>query len=106
MFVGDVDGDIIDLYSIEKPINHESGWDNDDKVIVFRSKYIVEDDFKGKFCLYSDSWWTKFRLGLGKPFGYNGLLGCKVTNGEIRVYVGTRGKFLVNLKTIKLILIE
>ncbi len=93
---------VIPQYSIEKPINHESGWDNDDIVIVFRSPLISYETID-QINWGSDSSWTKFRLKTKPPFGYAGSFSARVIDGELRIYCGSKGQFLVNLKTIYLI---
>lgn len=90
------------LKEIVSPVNHESGWDQDDVVLVFQSPLIKEDEFQ-KWYWTSQSKWTCFRLKAKPPFGYGNAFSARITNGEIRVYCGSKGQFLVNLQTIYLI---
>lgn len=99
----DEDTTIIPLYRIEKPVNNESGWDSDDVVLVFRSPIITENVLD-RITWGSDSCWTKSRLKTLPPFGYGGAFSAKVVKGEVRVYCGSRGQFLVNLKSIYLVI--
>jgi len=94
---------IIPLYSIEKPVNHESGWDRDDLVLVFKSPIIDINTSSGQWSWGSNSSWTRFRLNSGTMTGYKGRLSGRILPGEIRLYCGTRGQFLVNLNTIYMI---
>lgn len=98
-----VEGEKVSFTEITKPVNHESGWDDDDIVLVFRSDLIDEEFSEGKWFVWSDSWWTRFRLNLDEPLGYGGTLGCRILDGELRVFVGTKGQFFVRENTIYLI---
>jgi len=98
---GEKKGLSIPLYSIEKPLDHESGWDKDDVILVFKSS-LIETESALSFKWNSSSWWTKFRLKMNPPFGYGGKLGARITDGEIRISCGTRGQFLVDLETVYL----
>jgi len=95
--------EILPLHTIENPVNHESGWDNDDKVLVFKSPLIKSDSQTRIYFWYSDSQWTRFRLSQGFPFGYSGGLLTYISDGEIRICCGSRGQFLVNLNSIYLV---
>jgi len=89
------------LYAIEEPVNHEAGWDDDDLVLVYKSSLIKENSsLQWSWC--SDSWWTKSRLRSGTILAYGGSFSARIRRGEIRIYCGSRGQFLVNLKTIYL----
>jgi len=94
---------VLPLYSVEKPFNHESGWDSDDLVLVFKSPLIDSETSIGRWSWGSGSLWTKFRLRPRALIGYGGKFSGRILPGEIRLYCGTRGQFLVYSKTIFLI---
>jgi len=99
----DKKGISIPLTAIEKPVNHESGWDTDDLVLVFKSPLIDPNLPLKHWNWGSDSWWTKYRLRSGSLIGYGGRFSGRILPGEIRLYCGSREQFLVNLETIYLL---
>ena len=96
---GEKKGTSIPLHSIEKPVNHESGWDRDDIILVFKSP-LIDLDSALSWNWNSNSQWTKSRLKMDPPFGYGGKLGARIKDGEIRISCGSRGQFLVDLDTV------